>query len=129
LAQRYHEMLADVPGLKLPTEPSWAKSNWQSYCVRLPEWCEQRQVMQVMLDAGVSTRRGIMCVHRELAYTSEAWSCGVERKDCDYDVGGCDRLYESEQAQDRTSLLPLFHHITQQEQDYVVKVLKMTCQV
>jgi dTDP-4-amino-4,6-dideoxygalactose transaminase len=129
LAQRYHEMLADVPGLKLPTEPAWAKSNWQSYCVRLPEWCEQRQVMQVMLDAGVATRRGIMCAHRELAYTSEAWSCGVERKDCDCDVGGCDRLKESEQAQDRTSLLPLFHHITQQEQDYVVKVLKMTCQV
>ena len=35
LAQRYQEQLADVPGLKLPTQPAWAKSNWQSYCVTL----------------------------------------------------------------------------------------------
>ncbi|PMB41957.1 aminotransferase DegT, partial [Fischerella thermalis CCMEE 5319] len=53
LAQRYQEMLADVPGLKLPTEPAWAKSNWQSYCVRLPQKSDQRQVMQTMLDAGI----------------------------------------------------------------------------
>lgn len=128
LAQWYHEMLADVPGLKLPTEPAWAKSNWQSYCVRLPEWCEQRQVMQVMLDAGVASRRGIMCAHREPAYASEAWSCGIERKDCDCDVGRCDRLTESEQAQDHAIILPLFHHMTQQEQERVIKLLKAVCQ-
>ncbi len=69
LAARYQEMLADAPGLKLPTEPEWTKSNWQSYCVRLPNGCEQVQVMQGMLDAGISTRRGIMCAHRELAYS------------------------------------------------------------
>ena len=37
LAARYGELLADVPGLGLPHEPSWARSNWQSYCVQLPE--------------------------------------------------------------------------------------------
>ena len=129
LAQRYHEMLADVPGLKLPTEPAWARSNWQSYCVRLPEWCEQRQVMQAMLDAGVATRRGIMCAHREAAYTSEAWSCGVERNNCDCEMGGCDRLQESEQAQDGAVLLPLFHHMTELEQEHVVALLKTVCQI
>ena len=129
LAQRYQEMLADVPGLKLPTEPTWARSNWQSYCVRLPEKCEQRQVMQAMLDAGISTRRGIMCAHREPAYEHETWSCGSEQEVCNCEVGKCDRLCESEQAQDCSVLLPLFHHMAQQEQDYVVKVLKMACQV
>lgn len=129
LAQRYQEMLADVPGLKLPTEPTWARSNWQSYCVRLPEKCEQRQVMQAMLDAGISTRRGIMCAHREPAYEHETWSCGSEQQVCNCEVGKCDRLSESEQAQDHSVLLPLFHHMAQQEQDYVMKVLKMTCQV
>jgi dTDP-4-amino-4,6-dideoxygalactose transaminase len=44
-------------------------------------------------------------------------------------LGKCDRLYESEQARNHTFLLPLFHHITQQEQDYVVKVLKMAYRV
>jgi dTDP-4-amino-4,6-dideoxygalactose transaminase len=129
LAQRYQEMLADLPGLKLPTEPTWARSNWQSYCVRLPEKCEQRQVMQAMLDAGISTRRGIMCAHREAAYEHETWSCGSEQEVCNCEVGKCDRLSESEQAQDCSVLLPLFHHMAQQEQDYVVKVLKMACQL
>ncbi len=58
LAQRYHEMLADIPGLKLPTEPESARSNWQSYCVRLPKNCEQQQVMQAMLDAEVAVDDG-----------------------------------------------------------------------
>lgn len=127
LAQRYQQMLVDVPGLKLPTEPDWMKSNWQSYCVRLPEKCDQRQVMQVMLDAGIATRRGIMCTHREPAYERETWSCGSEREACHCGKGTCDRLNESEQAQDRTILLPLFHQITEQEQDYIVKVLQAAC--
>lgn len=117
LAKRYHQMLADIPGLKLPTQPSWAKSNWQSYCVRLPERCDQVQVMQAMLDAGISTRRGIMCAHREQAYQTEAWSCGR------------DRLIESEQASDRTLILPLFHQMTEAEQDRAIGVLKTACQV
>jgi perosamine synthetase len=119
LAQRYNRLLADVPGLKLPTEPTWAKSNWQSYCIRLPKHCDQQQVMQAMLDAGIGTRRGIMCAHREPAYQHEAWSSGAGTKNCD-------RLTESEQAQDRTILLPLFHQMTEQEQDYVGKFFEAT---
>ncbi|PIG92513.1 DegT/DnrJ/EryC1/StrS family aminotransferase [Gloeocapsopsis sp. IPPAS B-1203] len=117
LAKRYQEKLSDVAGLKLPTQPSWAKSNWQSYCVRLPQQCDQVQVMQAMLDAGISTRRGIMCAHREEAYKTEAWSCGR------------DRLTESEQASDRTMILPLFHQMTEAEQDRAIEVLKTACQV
>lgn len=129
LAQRYQEQLSDVPGLKLPTQANWARSNWQSFCVRLPEGCDQVQTMQAMLDAGISTRRGIMCAHREAAYQTEAWSCGVERAVGECSEARCDRLSESEQAQERTILLPLFHHLDRQQQDYVVKVLKMACQV
>lgn len=124
LAEQYHQKLADIPGLKLPTEPTWARSNWQSYCVQLPERCDQRQVMQSMLDAGISTRRGIMCAHREPAYQQEAWSCSVGREECQCNPGYCDRLRESEHAQDRTILLPLFHQMTEQEQDCVVQALK-----
>ncbi|MDZ4876353.1 MAG: GDP-perosamine synthase [Chroococcidiopsis cubana SAG 39.79] len=116
LAEQYREKLAAVRGLKLPTEPVWAQSNWQGYCVRLPKECNQVQVMQMMLDAGISTRRGIMCAHREAAYQIEAWSCGG------------DRLIESEQAQDRTIVLPLFHQMTESEQDRAIAVLKTACQ-
>ncbi|MBD2208366.1 DegT/DnrJ/EryC1/StrS family aminotransferase [Calothrix sp. FACHB-156] len=129
LAQRYQELLADVPGLKLPTEPAWAKSNWQSFCVRLPEKCDQVQVMQAMLDAGVSTRRGIMCAHREPAYQIEAWSCGITNQSCNCEAGSCQRLIESEQAQERAIILPLFHQMTEQEQNRVVQVLQTSCQI
>ncbi len=55
--RRYCELLADVPGLALPGEPEWARSNWQSLAVRLPEGCDQRRVMEAMLEAGIATRR------------------------------------------------------------------------
>jgi dTDP-4-amino-4,6-dideoxygalactose transaminase len=124
LAARYQELLADIPGLKLPTEPKWAKSNWQSFCVRLPNNCDQVQVMQAMLDAGVSTRRGIMCAHREPAYNQEKWSCGIQAETCDCQKGNCALLIESEKAQDNSIILPLFHQMSEPEQDYIVKLLR-----
>lgn len=129
LADRYREKLAEIPELKLPTEPVWARSNWQSYCVRLPDRCNQLQVMQSMLDAGIATRRGIMCAHREPVYGNEDWLCADDRTVCQCERGRCDRLYESEQAQDHAILLPLFHQMTEQEQDEVANTLRAVCQI
>jgi perosamine synthetase len=123
LAGRYKELLAEVPGLRLPDEPPWAKSNWQSYCVNLPDRCDQRQVMQAMLDADVSTRRGVMCAHREPAYRRGQWSCGVGASTCGCPTGTCARLGESENAQDRAVALPLFHQMTDADQDEVANTL------
>src|SRR5207302_6198874 len=99
--ERYRALLADIPGLGLPEEPTWARSNWQSVCVRLSDGVDQRQVMQDMLDAGVSTRRGIMNAHVEKAYAlHEPWACGeAPLPDCDHIEGHCERLIESERAQ------------------------------
>jgi dTDP-4-amino-4,6-dideoxygalactose transaminase len=127
LVTRYHEILAGTPGLGLPHEPSWARSNWQSYCVRLPEGCDQRRVMQTALDAGVSTRRGAMCAHREPAYRTEPWSCGSGPGPCGCPPSACLRLRESELAQDRAIILPLFHQMTEAEQDTVSEALRGAC--
>ncbi|HEY8187106.1 MAG TPA: DegT/DnrJ/EryC1/StrS family aminotransferase [Pyrinomonadaceae bacterium] len=124
LAKRYAELLSGIRGLELPVEPAWARSNWQSYCVRLSAAYDQRQVMQALLDAGVATRRGVMCTHREPAYTRGMWSCGAVESDCDCAPGSCARLSKSEQAQDRTIVLPLFHQMTETEQDLVIKCLE-----
>jgi perosamine synthetase len=124
LASRYAELLAGTHGLELPVEPTWARSNWQSYCVRLSADYDQRQLMQALLDEGVATRRGVMCTHREPAYSHEMWSCGTIASDCDCAPGSCTRLSRSEQAQDSTVILPLFHEMTEAEQDLVVKCLE-----
>lgn len=108
LAEAYGAKLASVSGITAPEEPSWARTNWQSYCVRLPEGAEQIRVMQRMLDQGVSTRRGIMCVHREPAYADHKRRFP---------------LPESELAQDSCILLPLFHGMTEEMQNHVVFAL------
>jgi perosamine synthetase len=79
--------------------------------------------MQALLDAGISTRRGIMCAHREPAYSKEPWSCGKGPGDCGCPPGVCARLAESEKAQDTSIVIPLYHQLTETEQDYVVETL------
>jgi len=127
LAQRYGELLAGCKGLQLPVEPPWARSNWQSYCVLLPEACDQRTVMNRMLRYGIATRRGVMCAHREPAYRTEPWSCGSGPGACGCAGGTCARLRESERIQDRGLLLPLFHQLTDADQERVAKSLTAAC--
>lgn len=127
LAGRYKQLLAAVPGVTVPSEPTWARSNWQSFAIRLPDGCDQRTVMQRMLDAGVATRRGVMNAHREAAYPLGTWSCGAGPGPCGCASGSCARLPESERAQDRVILLPLYHDLTEADQDRVVAALADAC--
>lgn len=111
LAERYQALLTKVPGLTPPAEPGSARSNWQSYCVRLSGRLSQQEMMQLLLDRGISTRRGIMCAHREPAYAKEPW-----RRSGD--------LRHSEEAQDQCVLLPLYSQMECDEQETVVSSLK-----
>ena len=110
LAARYQELLKRVPDIVAPEEPAFARSNWQSFCVRLADSCNQVEVMQFMLDRGIATRRGIMCSHREAAYRNGGYRAAS-------------RLTESEAAQDHCIILPLFHQMTASHQDRVVETL------
>ena len=127
MARRYAEHLAGVPGLTLPHEPAWARSNWQSYCVRLADRLDQVKVMQGMLDANIATRRGVMCSHREPAYSAGTWSCGPKQASCDCAAGQCKQLVESERATDHSVILPLYHQMTEADQDRVVAALRVAC--
>jgi perosamine synthetase len=112
LAARYKRLLGECSEVETPVEPGWARSNWQSYSVRLTRALDQKLVMQAMLNQGVSTRRGIMCSHREPVY---------------FNIPLRHRLTHSEQAQDRSVLLPLFPGMTLAEQTSVVDRLSEAC--
>ena len=114
LVDQYRRLLADIEGLIFPAEPSWARANWQSLCLRLPDGADQRAVMQAMLDDNIATRRGIMCAHRELAYPPGTWSSPAG-------------LIESERAQDRGILLPLHHELTPADLERVAGSLRRAC--
>lgn len=113
LASRYTELLGNIDGLRLPFEPTWARSNWQSYCVRLPDRIDQRSIMQNLLDQGIATRRGIMCSHRELPYAQTK-----QRHD----------LSQSELAQDRSILLPIYAQMSEADQEQVACALQRELQ-
>ncbi len=125
---RYKVLLKDVPGLGLPQEPPWARSNWQSFCVRLQDNMNQRDVMQSLLEKGIASRRGIMCAHREPAYEKEKWSCGDGPGSCGCAPNTCLKLRESEQAQDHCIILPLFHEMTEEDQKRVAEAVREVCQ-
>ena len=122
LAHRYNEVLCGIAGLELPHEPAWAQSNWQSYCVLLPDAALQRPVMQAMLDAGISTRRGVMCAHREPAYQVEPWRAAGQSGVVD-GTDACDTLLTSEAITSRGLILPLFVGMTDEDQGRVVAAL------
>src|SRR5690606_29962062 len=42
LADGYRERLENLPGVRPPAERDGVRTNWQGYCVRLPDHCEQR---------------------------------------------------------------------------------------
>jgi dTDP-4-amino-4,6-dideoxygalactose transaminase len=109
MAARYAERLCKISGLGVPDEPDDCRSNWQSYCVRLPSGVNQRGVMQQLLDLGISTRRGIMCAHREPAYAG-------------HPLQGA--LVESESAQDHCILIPIYHELSQADQLRVIEALE-----
>ena len=126
LAARYGERLADVPWVEPPAEPAWARSNWQSYCVRLADAVDQRRVLAHLLAAGIAAKPGIMCAHREAAFPRTVWRCG---HDLACDAGApCPHLRASERRRDHGLILPLFHDMTDADQRRVVAALRAACE-
>ena len=111
LASRYSAELSKVPWLQPPVEPAGYRHNYQSYMVRLKADAPMTrdEVMQSLLDSGISTRRGIMASHREAPYADKDWS---------------KLLPETERATHETMILPLFHLMTEEEQDYVIDCVR-----
>ncbi|OGR40285.1 MAG: hypothetical protein A2051_07750 [Desulfovibrionales bacterium GWA2_65_9] len=108
-AAAYGQNLARVPGVTPPSEPAYARSNWQTYMVRLGPSSDQLAVMQRLLDKGVPSRRGIMCAHLEPPYAS-AWP------------EGC--LPHSEEATRRCIALPMHHEMDASACATVARTLK-----
>jgi perosamine synthetase len=107
-AARYAKLLAPVGGVESPGEPAYARTNWQSYVVRLASGAWQHRVMSAMRERGIATARGIMCAHLEPPYRS-AWPQGC--------------LPHSEAMRARGLILPLFHQLGPEEQERVAGAL------
>ncbi|MBS1932922.1 MAG: DegT/DnrJ/EryC1/StrS family aminotransferase [Bacteroidetes bacterium] len=111
IALRYNNMFKDIDCIRLPIEKEGYFSNYQSYSIYLKENCpvSRNELMQKMLDAGVSTRRGIMTSHRETAYKNEC--AGLS-------------LPASENASDNSIILPLYIPMTEKDIQTVIDVFR-----
>lgn len=112
LAARYAELIADIEGLRPVTDPAWGTGNFQSYWLEVETGfpSTRERTTEVLAEAGVSARRGIMAAHRQPAYA-------------DRDTGAAS-LAVTERLTDNTLILPLFHELTDAEQLRVVDALR-----
>ena len=125
LADRYRQALGGSSIFAPPVERPTARSNWQSYPLRIrpDSKLSQIDVMQRLLDAGVGSKRGIGNAHQEPAYADhQTWACGPDAcpDGASCPPGRCVRLPVSELLRDTTVLIPLFHGMTREEQDHVI---------
>lgn len=110
LALRYDEALDSFPWLETPRVPRNCRHNYQSYMIRLIDSSSIKRdlIMQEMLEKNISTRRAIMAIHREAPYRSARWENTLSRTNL---------------ATDTALILPLFHQMTDADQDYVIETL------
>lgn len=109
LAERYHRLLGDMPGIMTAADPGYGTTNYQSFWVALPEWfpASRNEVLKALAEGGVSARRGIMAAHLEPAYRNHPHV----------------PLPVTERLTSTSLILPLFHQMTEEEQETVVRVL------
>lgn len=107
IALRYHKEFANIDFIRLPIEKDGYFSNYQSYSIYLKENApiSRNDLMQKMLDSGISTRRGIMTTHRETAY-----------KKINHEIS----LPYSEDLADRSIVIPLYVPMQEEEIQFVI---------
>lgn len=111
IAAQYQREWSSIKGIRLPKENEGYFTSFQSFSIYLmPENpLNRNEVMQQLLDRGISTRRGVMTSHRETAYKERCKNLS---------------LPISEDASDRSIVVPLYVPMTQEEIDYVIHHVK-----
>jgi perosamine synthetase len=113
-AQRYQNLLAELPGLELPplTLPN-RRISWFVYVVRLPESADRDRVQQSLAAHGIATGRYFAPIHLQPAWLSHPSAARAA-------------LPITESIARRTLALPFFNRISLSQQEKVASVLGQT---
>lgn len=109
LVERYDELLADVPGLRLPRARTGADPMWHLYAVRVLDG-RRREVYDRMRAAGIGVQVNYLPVYRHPVF-----------EDLGYRRGLCPA---AEGFYDEQLSLPLFPGLSDTDQDRVVDALR-----
>jgi perosamine synthetase len=109
LGARYAELLAGLPLAGMITDPPYGRTNYQSFWIELgDEYPAGRdELLGALMEAGISARRGVMASHLEPAYAEVARG----------------PLPVTDRISSRSLILPMFHSMTDGQQDRVASVL------
>ncbi|MBN2231195.1 MAG: DegT/DnrJ/EryC1/StrS family aminotransferase [Deltaproteobacteria bacterium] len=108
LAARYHDLCGRIPGFELPQTTPNGVHSYQTCCVMVPE---RDRLLTRVRQQGIEVQIGTYCLHRQPAFQPGPrcrWA---------------DALAGSAEAGDRCLALPLFHDLTDAEQDAVVAAI------
>jgi perosamine synthetase len=119
LAARYDDLLEDIPWLDTPAVPDGNRHAYQAYVCQIASepnddldtrHAFRNRVMQILQAGGISTRQGTHAVHN-LGFYAKKY--GLSQDD-----------FPASLAADRLTIaLPLYHDLTEQDQDHVVASL------
>lgn len=110
LAAAYAERLAELPAVRAPREPAYARSNWQSYVVVFADPDARARAEAALARANVETAGGVMSAHLEPAYAGAAGA----------------PLPHSEHATRCGLALPLFPGLAVADVDRVVEAIRQS---
>jgi dTDP-4-amino-4,6-dideoxygalactose transaminase len=109
LAEHYTESLADL-GVIVASDPPYGTTNFQSYWMLLAadSPIERNELLARLLSDGISARRGVMAIHREPPFRGEPVT----------------HLPVTELLTENSLILPLYHELTETDQDFVIACLR-----
>jgi perosamine synthetase len=109
LADRYTDLLKDVPGIDIPSVVEGGRHSFQTYCVHVDD---RDRIMNALREQGIEAQIGTYALHLHPAFQNES-VCRVHGQ-----------MKGSVSAFRRALALPLFHEITADQQERVVEALK-----
>jgi len=111
IAATYQHAFAGIPGLRTVVDPPDAESNFQAFWIELrpPYPLDRESLLAHLAVHGISARRGIMAVHRQPAYKGHP----------------CAPLPVTDRLTDNTLILPVYHHMTDDEQQRVIDAVRI----
>jgi dTDP-4-amino-4,6-dideoxygalactose transaminase len=109
IAKRYQAALGEVRGIRCVTDPADGHTNYQSFWVEILDDypLAREELLAHLADREISARRGIMAAHRQRPYRSADHTA----------------LPVTERLTDNTLILPVFHQMTDAEQDRVIEAV------
>lgn len=108
-AERYSDLLRDIPGIRIPKRSKGTKHVFQSYCIYIEKESIRDMLRKDLADLNIESQIGTYALHLEPSYAN------VKR------IGS---LKNSELLFKNLLTLPLHHELREDDQDYIVHSIK-----